>query len=163
MKTKRARQNVMPKTRLFTRKCTYYARIDNNSPGFVTENALAWFIHEWGGVAAASPRRYAESLWLSARSNLIPLAHAARLSRVACARPSEVRLPEKPSLSAEQSRRAAICARLFVNNPTREKPRCARAPSFPNLGRSPLRRSGSSSPAPMPARSSCNHPVSTCG
>ena len=117
MKTKRARQNVMSKTRLFTRKCTYYARIDNNSPGFVTENALAWFIHEWGGVAAASPRRYAESLWLSARSNLIPLAHAARLSRVACARPSEVRLPEKPSLSAEQSGRAAICARLFVNKP----------------------------------------------
>jgi len=39
MKTKRARQNVMPKTRLFTRKCSYYARIDNNSAGFLGENA----------------------------------------------------------------------------------------------------------------------------
>ena len=39
MKTKRARQNVMPKTRHFTRKCTYYAKIGNNSPSIVAENA----------------------------------------------------------------------------------------------------------------------------
>jgi hypothetical protein len=39
MKTKQARQNVMPKTRLFARKFTHHARIDNNSPGFVVESA----------------------------------------------------------------------------------------------------------------------------
>ncbi len=39
MKTKRARQNVMPKMQLFARKCAHYAMIDNNPPGFVAENA----------------------------------------------------------------------------------------------------------------------------
>jgi hypothetical protein len=39
MKTKRARQNVMPKTRLFTRKCTNCARFDNDPSGFLAQNA----------------------------------------------------------------------------------------------------------------------------
>jgi hypothetical protein len=54
MKTKRERQNVMPKMRLFTRKCTHYTVIDNSRADLLAD--YAQIARQFGAKRVATAR-----------------------------------------------------------------------------------------------------------